>query len=162
VENKHNWIGASLTGVSVQLSEEELGHGLRGRTLQVYWYMPETRKPVTGREVQRSLKLSSPSLAIHHLEKLTGLGLTSKNNVGQYYLNEEVKTGLLGFFIRLGKHLIPRYALYVTYFVGMLGFYLVVYRSSLDVKGIYVLTISFSSILVCIYELMTIRRTKTW
>lgn len=162
MENKHNWIGASPTGVSVQLSEEELEHGLRGRTLRVYWYMLETRRPVTGREVQRSLKLSSPRLAIHHLEKLTGLGLTSKNNVGQYYLNEEVKTGLLRFFIRLGKHLIPRYALYVAYFVGMPGFYLVAYRSSLDVKDIYVPTISFSSILVCIYELMTIRRTKRW
>ena len=47
---------------------------LKGNTLRVYVYALK-RKRVGVREVQRSLRLSNPSLAQYHLNKLKELGL---------------------------------------------------------------------------------------
>lgn len=47
---------------------------LKGNTLRVYVYALK-RKRVGVREVQRSLRLSNPSLAQYHLNKLKELAL---------------------------------------------------------------------------------------
>lgn len=53
---------------------------LRGKTLRVYWYLLKHggEHPIGVREVQRSLGFSSPSVALHHLEKLRDLKLLDK------------------------------------------------------------------------------------
>ncbi|TFF68303.1 ArsR family transcriptional regulator, partial [Candidatus Thorarchaeota archaeon] len=58
-----------------ELSEEELAKSLKGKTLRVYWYMLRHTEPMTAREIQRGTRLSSPSLSMHHLEKLKDCGL---------------------------------------------------------------------------------------
>jgi len=142
------------------LSERDLEQELRGKTLQVYWYILRTRKPVTAREVQRGLHLSSPSVAIHHLEKLSRLGLISKDNMGQYNLVEEVKVGLLRFFIGTGGYIMPRHVLYLAYFTGLLVFYIIAFNLSFNIKDIYIVILALSSITVSAYELVTIYRMK--
>ena len=142
------------------MSERELEQELRGRTLQVYWYMLRAKKPVTAREVQRRLHLSTPSLAIHHLEKLTRLGLVNKDNMGQYNLVEEVKVGLLHFFIGTGGYIMPRYFLYLAYFSGLLVFYVLVFRLTFNIRDIYIIVLAVSSIIISAYELIKIRRMK--
>ncbi|KPV64537.1 MAG: hypothetical protein AOA65_0931 [Candidatus Bathyarchaeota archaeon BA1] len=101
---------------------------LKGKTLLVYWYLLKAPSSAVGvREIQRSLGFSSPSVAAHHLEKLLSLGLVEKSKIGEYYLTQEVKVGLLRFFTRLGRFLVPRYLFHSVWLSTMLVIYLVFY-----------------------------------
>lgn len=83
---------------------------LKGKTLQVYWYLLQSRSSSVGpREVARSLGFSSPSVALHHLEKLQSLGLVEKSETGEYKLVREVRVGVLRSFIKLWRLWVPRY-----------------------------------------------------
>lgn len=99
---------------------------LKGKTLLVYWYLLQQPTHSVGvREVQRALSFSSPSIAVHHLQKLQDLGLVEKKGTGEYVLEEEVKVGILRFFTRMGRFLVPRYLFYSVLFTTMLTMYLV-------------------------------------
>src|SRR3989337_202872 len=101
---------------------------LKGKTLLVYWYMLRTPTSNVGvRQIQRALHFSSPSIAAHHLEKLMTLGLVDKKGTGEYYLTQEVKIGLLRFFTRLGRFLVPRYLFYSVWFTTMFLVYIIFY-----------------------------------
>ncbi|MCW4034621.1 MAG: winged helix-turn-helix domain-containing protein [Candidatus Bathyarchaeota archaeon] len=107
----------------------EIESQLKGKTLQIYWYlMRDPNCSVGVREVQRSLGLSSPSVAAHHLDKLLSLGLVQKTPRGEYLLNQEVKVGLLKFFSRMGRFLVPRHLFYAIWLSTMFAIYLVVYN----------------------------------
>jgi hypothetical protein len=98
---------------------------LKGKTLVVYWYLLQQPTHTVGvREVQRALSFSSPSVALHHLEKLQDLGLIQKKVTGEYILQEEVKVGILTFFTRVGRYLVPRYLFYSVLLSTMLTAYL--------------------------------------
>ena len=98
---------------------------LKGKTLLVYWYLLEQPSHTVGiREVQRALGFSSPSIAVHHLEKLQDLGLVEKKGTGEYVLVEEVKVGILRFFTHIGRFLVPRYLFYSVLLSTMLITYL--------------------------------------
>jgi predicted DNA-binding transcriptional regulator len=102
-----------------------LESALKGKTLIVYWYLLQQPTHTVGiREVQRALGFSSPSIAVHHLEKLQDLGLIRKKGTGEYVLQEEVKVGILSFFTRMGRFLVPRYLFYSVLFSTMLTAYL--------------------------------------
>jgi len=107
----------------------EIESHLKGKTLQIYWYLLRDPTSSVGvREVQRSLGLSSPSVAAHHLNKLLNLGLVEKTIRGEYLLNQEVKVGLLKFFSRMGRFLVPRYLFYAIWLSTMFVIYVVVYN----------------------------------
>jgi len=102
---------------------------LKGKTLQIYWYLLRDPNSSVGvREVQRSLGLSSPSVAAHHLNKLLSLGLVEKNTRSEYLLNQEIKVGLLKFFSRMGRFLVPRHLFYAIWLSTMFAIYLIVYN----------------------------------
>src|SRR3972149_1045207 len=106
---------------------------LKGKTLQIYWYMLRSPGSHVGvREIQRALRLSSPSVAAHHLEKLVSLGLVDKTRTGEYYLTQEVRVGLLRFFTRMGRFLVPRYLFYSVWFSTMLTIYFMLYGRIFD------------------------------
>lgn len=99
---------------------------LKGKTLLVYWYLLQQQTHTVGvREVQRALHFSSPSIAVHHLEKLQDLKLVEKKVTGEYVLQEEVKVGILRFFTRMGRFLVPRYLFYSVLLTTMLTSYLI-------------------------------------
>jgi DNA-binding transcriptional ArsR family regulator len=99
---------------------------LKGKTLLVYWYLIQQSSHAAGaREVQRALRFSSPSIAVHHLEKLQDLGLVDKRGTGDYVLMEEVKVGILRFFMRMGRFVVPRYLFYSVLLSTMLATYVV-------------------------------------
>jgi len=109
------------TKMDVQAVEREL----TGKTLQTYWYLIEKPTRTTGpRELQRALNFFSPSIAVHHLEKLRKLGLVNKTETGEYVLKEEVKVGILPLFIHAGRFLVPRYFFYSVLVSTMLIGYL--------------------------------------
>lgn len=131
---------------------------LKGKTLLVYWYL--LRSPSSGvgvREIQRSLRFSSPSVAAHHLDKLLSLGLVDKSKTGEYFLVQEVKIGLLRFFTKLGRFLVPRYLFYSVWFSTMLVFYLKFYGFSWPTSVHNVAAIIFGSLACCILWFETIR-----
>jgi predicted DNA-binding transcriptional regulator len=115
-------LSESSGGLDLAFLESEL----KGKTLLVYWYLLQQPSHSVGvREVQRALSFSSPSIAAHHLEKLHDLRLVKKKPTGEYVLLEEVKIGILKFFTRMGRFLVPRYLFYSVLITTMLAAYLV-------------------------------------
>lgn len=96
---------------------------LRGKTLQIYWYIL-THTNAGVREIQKSLKISSPGTVSYQIKKLVIAGIISKNETnGKYYVNEESRKGVLGFYVRIGFMMIPRFSLYLTVnIVGFIGY----------------------------------------
>ena len=129
---------------------------LKGKTLLVYWYLLQQPTHTVGvREVQRSLNFSSPSIAVHHLQKLENLGLIEKKGTGEYVLEEEVKVGILRFFTRMGSFLVPRYLFYSVLFTTMLATYLIVGFIAQVLPSFYAL--AFGVIALIIFWIETVR-----
>ena len=95
---------------------------LEGKQLQVYWYLI-TNGPKGIREIQKELKFSSPSTASYQIKKLIEIGIVSKQEESdKYYVKEEIKTGLMGFYIRFGLKMIPRFTIYLAlHLVSLVG-----------------------------------------
>lgn len=88
---------------------------LKGLTVKVYKFVLKKGEPTGIREVQRSLKLSSPTLALYHLDKLEEVGLLKKTREGY-----EVDRLFLRNLVRFRHILIPRYFFYFVFFVSAL------------------------------------------
>lgn len=98
---------------------------LTGNTAQVYRYAIKMGKPIGVREVQRALKLSSPTLAAYHLEKLEEAGLLKQTPDG--YIVEKL---VLENFVKLRQLLVPKYLFYFAVFMTAVIFQLVLFRPS--------------------------------
>ncbi|MFX1587929.1 MAG: hypothetical protein ACFFC1_07225 [Promethearchaeota archaeon] len=95
---------------------------LEGKTLQIYWYI-FTHTKAGIREIQKALNISSSGTVSYQISKLQDAGILSKDEVeGKYYIKEEVRRGILKFYIRIGNLVIPRISLYLIIYV--LGFIL--------------------------------------
>ncbi|MCS7364278.1 MAG: hypothetical protein NDF54_02415 [archaeon GB-1867-035] len=150
----------------MSMSEEELDLArieseLKGKTLLVYWYILRSAKSTVGvREVQRKLGFSSPSVAAYHLDKLLSLGLVEKTRTGEYYLKREVKVGILQFFVRLGRFMLPRYVFYSIWFTTMLVLYLIFYGHTGSVHNVVAIIFGLAASLVLWFETIRIWREK--
>ena len=144
-----------------ELSLAEIESQLKGKTLLVYWFMLKSQdSPVGVREIQRALSFSSPSVAAHHLDKLLSLGLVDKTMRGEYFLAKEVKVGVLRFFTRLGRFMVPRYLFYSVWFSTMLLIYLVLYGHSGGIHNIVAITFGSSACLILWFETIRLWRAK--
>jgi len=88
---------------------------LRGLALKVYRFILKNDKPVGIREVQRALNLSSPTLALYHMNKLEEAGLIKKEANG--YVADRI---VLENVIRLRRILIPRTFFYMIFLITSL------------------------------------------
>jgi len=116
--------------------DEKIEYELRGKTLKVYLYILRQGKPAGVREVQRGLGLSSPSVAFHHIEKLTRLGIIEQDSLGNYVLNKRVDPGILQAFVNVGKFSLPRVGFYAVFFTTVAAAYLVADSSFLDLYAV--------------------------
>jgi hypothetical protein len=91
--------------------------GLRDTTLKVYLYTVKKNAPVGPREVMRGAKLSSPSVAYRHLQKLENMGLLIKDEWGNYIVKEKV--AIRG-YVWVNRILVPNPLLYAIFFLGIL------------------------------------------
>lgn len=89
---------------------------LRGLTLKVYKFVLRSDRPVGIREVQRALSLSSPTLALYHINKLEEAGLIKKESNG--YIVDRV---ILENLIRFRRILIPRNFFYMMFLITSLS-----------------------------------------
>ncbi len=65
----------------------------------------------------RGANLSSPSVAYRNLQRLTDLGIVDKDSYGNYIVKKKV--GLRG-YVWVGRHLVPRFAIFGIIFVGVI------------------------------------------
>ena len=119
---------------------------LKGRTMSVYALLLQ-RGEMGVRDVQRALGFSSPSLALHHLKKLSELDLVSKDVDGVYSVKRTVRVGSLSLFIKFGTRLLPRFLFLGTLFSVMLVLYLLVI-ASWPLTGGDIMFISMSAIAI--------------
>ncbi len=134
---------------------------LKGKTLQVYWYLIQQPTRTVGiRQVQRALNFSSPSIAVHHLEKLQDLGLVVKKATGEYVLQEEVKVGILRLFTRMGRFLVPRYLFYSVLFSTIFASYVTLILFGTVSPSFYALTFGVISLLIFWVETLRLWRSK--
>ncbi|MCS7097802.1 MAG: hypothetical protein NZ922_02355 [Candidatus Methanomethyliaceae archaeon] len=119
------------------MRDKDIEGQLRGKTLKVYRYLLERADEKVGvREIQRKLNFSSPSLAAYHLEKLVSLGLVGKTNGGEYFLVQNVKVGVMKFFVKFGRFLIPRFIFYAVFITSMLITYILLYKHDWSIHNI--------------------------
>lgn len=86
-------------------------------TFRVYVFLLRVGQ-ASVRDVYRGCDLSSPSLALHHLEKLEGLTLVQKDKNGLYHVIAR-KFGVLRFFYKTGTWLVPRSFFYMILYVAI-------------------------------------------
>ena len=105
------------------------------------------------RDVQRALGFSSPSLALHHLTKLSELDLVMKDMDGVYSVKRTIRVGSLSLFIKFGTRLLPRFLFLGTLFSAMLAVYLIAFASwPLTGGDIMFISMSLIAILLSFYE----------
>ncbi|MFX1470468.1 MAG: hypothetical protein ACFFB8_17630 [Promethearchaeota archaeon] len=96
---------------------------LHGKTLQVYWYIL-THNRAGVREIQKALNFSSPGTASYQIKKLVELGIISKSDKDdKYRVNKSLKKGILGFYMRIGFWMVPRFSIYLIFYIlGFIGY----------------------------------------
>ena len=121
---------------------------LRGLTLRVYRFILKNDKPVGIREVQRALNLSSPTLALYHINKLEEAGLIKKELNG--YVADRI---ILENLIRFRRVLVPRNFFYSIFLVTSLVMLIVFLRPPTLTRE-YVFAVAVISIITAtsIYE----------
>ena len=105
------------------------------------------------REVQRALRFSSPSLALHHLAKLMDLDLVTKDEHGVYEVSRTVRVGSLSLFVKIGSALLPRFLFLLTFIVSMLALYMTAFVSwPLSGSDVMFLAVVIVTAIVLVYE----------
>jgi hypothetical protein len=122
---------------------------LTGKTLELYVYLLKQRHSLTLAEIHRELGFSTPSLVLHHLEKLILIGVVSKDENGKYVLERKVDVDVLMNFVTIGNRMFPRLALYSCFFLVIAFAYLFLSYGNLNLLAIIG---TLGSALVLTYE----------
>jgi len=136
------------------LTEKEPTSDLKGTDLEIYRFILRAQKPLGIREVQRALKLSSPSVAQYHLTKLEHAGLVRKE-MGDYVINKVI----LDSCVKISRFIIPRYLFYTVLGAVILIIQLTLIRPDVLYREYYysvIATVIFLSILC--YETIKVWR----
>lgn len=138
--------------MSEEIETDRIAGLLQGNTMKVYALLL-TQETMRMRDIQRKLKFSSPSLAIHHLQKLIDASLVVKDAHGDYSVKKDVRVGSLTLFVRIGTHFLPRFvfqaALLISILIPYLIFFMTIPPDGKDLLFIFVVAIS---ILFLAYE----------
>jgi len=125
---------------------------LRGLALKVYRFILKNDKPVGIREVQRGLNLSSPTLALYHMNKLEEAGLIKKEANG--YVADRI---VLENVIRIRRILIPRNFFYMIFLITSLVMLAVFLRPpTLSREYIFSLAVISVAAATSVYETMKV------
>ncbi len=92
------------------MSDNESTDILKGNALEIYRLLLKAKKPLGIREIQRALKLSSPSIAQYHLSKLEYAGFVKKE-AGNYVIDRIT----LDSCVKISRFLIPKYLFYCIF-----------------------------------------------
>ena len=104
------------------------------------------------RDIWRSLKLSSPSLAQYHVNKLLGLKVISQTRDGRYAAKERQRIEALRSFVLLRGKLIPRLVFYGALVSGILATYMIFWPLEWNFRDLTVIAVCIFSILAFFFE----------
>lgn len=121
-------------------------------TWNVYLYILTSRDPVGVRDVWRELKLSSPSLAQYHINKLLELSMIAQTQEGKYVASEEKRVETLRSFVLLYGRLVPRLVFYGALVAGILAFYVIFWPMELNFRDLTVIAIAVISTIAFFFE----------
>ncbi len=93
------------------------------------------------RELARRMGLSSPSVAMYHLDKLTDRGFLEKNPHGEYRVDPHANLGYLDNFLFLRERVVPRTLFYAVMFTSVFVFYLATVGLSYDINNVFTLVL---------------------
>mgnify|MGYP003882721707 CR=1 FL=1 len=122
------------------MMEEAIGE-LHGKALKIYVLLASVGRPMSVREIQRRLDLSSPSLVHYYLKKLEHLGLLGRDPKGHYYVKKFVKIGVLRDFLILRHKLVPKYLFYSVFFLVLFIFCALAFWRTTD-SGLFFLALT--------------------
>lgn len=128
---------------------------LKGTTYKVYRYILKERRPQGISDIQRGLRLSSPSVAQYHIRKLLRLGLTREEQGG--YVIDKI---MLENVIRIRRVSIPIQTSYIAFFAVTL-FILTFFVRPATINSVYFLAIVINvmALGISLYETMkTLKR----
>jgi predicted DNA-binding transcriptional regulator len=126
---------------------------LRGTTLDIYLFLLKNGSTVGIREIQRVLKVSSPSVVHYHLSKLEDAGLL-KRKKGTYVIAKVCLENR----VKISRFLIPRYLFYFVFSTTVLILELTIFRPTILYREYFFSTIA-TAILVIILCYETV---KAW
>ena len=114
-------------------------------TWNVYLFILTSREPVGVRDIWRRLKLSSPSLAQYHINRLLEFGMIVQTREGKYVASEEKRIEALRSFVLIYGKLIPRLVFYGALIAGILVFYLIAWPIEWNFRDLTVIAIAVIS-----------------
>jgi hypothetical protein len=130
---------------------------IRGNTVRVYLFVLKNG-PSELREVQRGLKLSTPSLAFYHLSRLVESGLVNRTEDGKYVVVSDISADLIDGYVKFGRRIIPQLFFLSLIFTIILAYYVyLIWRLPLDRDDIVTIVYSLS-IIVLWYETIRVWR----
>ena len=104
------------------------------------------------RDVWRTLKFSSPSLAQYHINKLLDMGLVGQTREGKYWVKEKAQIQVLRSFVLLRGRLISRLVFYGALIAGLFGAYLIYGSFRWNFRDLVVLIVSVFSVSAFLFE----------
>jgi len=125
---------------------------ITGKTWSVYLYIVTSEKPLGVREIWRELKLSTPSLAQYHINKLLEMNLIETTPEGKYRANEIEHMGVLRGFVKMRGRLIPRLVFYSAFLGGILLTYLLLWPLRWDFRDLIIFFVTALSIIAFSFE----------
>lgn len=104
------------------------------------------------RDIWRELKLSSPSLAQYHVNRLLELGMITQTTGGKYIASEEKRVEALKGFLLLRGKLVPRLVFYGALIMGILAFYLIAWPVEFNFRDLTLIAVAAISIIAFLFE----------
>jgi hypothetical protein len=130
------------------MSDDRADYVLKGTTLRVYRCLYRAGTPLGIHDVQRALKLSSPSVAEYHIKKLVRAGLARADQNG-YTVDKIVFENV----IRIRRTVIPLQATFVTFFASALVVLLTILRpTSITSTYVFSLIVCAAAVVILLYE----------
>jgi hypothetical protein len=95
---------------------------IKGNTLKIYLYLLKNGSSEL-RNIQRSLNLSSASLASYHLGKLIELGYVQQDEHGKYAVQKDSSDKVLEGYSKVGSAVVPQLFFFSLLFTIIAAFF---------------------------------------
>jgi predicted DNA-binding transcriptional regulator len=112
-EDTNLYPSVNINGKEMNKKSQKRFENLKGKTLELYYYLAANQGTHGVREIQKEMGYSSPSVAAYHLDGLYNYELVKKTESGKYFIEgDPEKLGELKDRILFLGYYIPRIILY--------------------------------------------------
>jgi len=105
---------------------------LVGTSRRIYYYLLRQNRPITARQIQRDLNISSISVVNYHLKKLLEKGLVEETERG-YIIKKVIDKNL----IKLRSLILPKSAFFASFFITSLIISLTLLSQNIKIQQVY-------------------------